>query len=294
MIKLRVPATSANVGPGFDCLGLALPIYNEFEIEEANDTKLLNVEDRFNNEDNLFLQAFRNAGGKNIHATFHCNIPVSRGLGSSAALITAGIASAFLLKQNTISKEDFFQLASKMEGHPDNVAPCIFGGFTASQSDQNTYYMQQLPLDPSFQFTVLIPNVELSTEEARNILPAQYERKVAVSNTANAIHMVQALAHGDLKTFTRSAKDQYHEPYRSTLIPHYQVLKLICESDTEGTLLISGSGSTCLFVSQKQLSNNAKQQINNLPENWQIIETTLANHGIEVWENDAWHPITLS
>lgn len=127
MITIKTPATSANIGPGFDCLGLALQLFNTFEVELSHEDFLENVEDRFNNRENLFLTSWH-AGcqkiGKDdhVHAIFHTEIPVSRGLGSSSSLIVAGVTAASILHDNALSKDEIFQICAQLEGHPDNVA----------------------------------------------------------------------------------------------------------------------------------------------------------------------------
>ncbi len=291
MIKVRVPATSANLGPGFDCLGIAFQIYNTFEVEEAETSVLTNVDPRFNNDDNLFLVAYRRATGKHIHATFHDGIPISRGLGSSAALISAGVAAQMALSDTPISRDEAFQIASDMEGHPDNAAPCIYGGLTASLKTDNGYMYRSFPVSPDLKFTVLIPDYEVSTEEARKILPASYPRSEAAANAAHCVFMLDALESGDLEQLKIAAVDYIHEPYRSKLIPHFNELKDFLRAHEDGVLLISGSGSTCLWISKTSLSHASLDYIHSLPENWDIIETNVAWNGIEKEVDGQWLPI---
>ena len=284
MFTIKTPATSANVGPGFDCLGLALELNNVFHVELSDQDILENVEDRFNNQDNLFLKSYH-AGCKkigvqdHIHAVFQCNIPVSRGLGSSSSLIVGGLIAASVLHDQALSRQDIFQLAAEIEGHPDNVAPCIFGGLTASSISEAGFETVSLPVHIDWKFTVFIPDFEVSTEKARGILPQSYPRSEAAENTAHAIMILKGLADGDDKLLHHGKMDRIHEPYRRTLLPFFDSLQNIFETDTGGILLISGSGSTCIGISKNYLSALAKKQIEQLEHNITIRELPLCAKG---------------
>lgn len=297
MTRFRVPATSANLGPGFDCLGLALSIYDEFEIKPADTLALEGVEPRFRSPDNLLVRAYaegmRAIGLEgSLHASFDCAIPVSRGLGSSAALITAGIAAAGFLHGSALHREQIFALASKMEGHPDNAAPCVYGGLTAClKHSDGTYRMEQLPFSSAIHLTVLIPSVEVSTEAARKILPDSYPRAVAAGNAAHALLMARALETGNFSLLKDAADDQLHEPYRSQLIPGFGKIREIASADTDGVLVISGSGSTCLLMSSRPLSASAAAGIQEIEGGWRIQEAQAAPLGAAYLEEGVWHPI---
>lgn len=290
MTELRVPATTANLGAGFDCLGMALSLYDTFTIEASNEMIFENVEERFCNDDNLFLKAFRKAGGKNLKVRFDCEIPVSRGLGSSAAMICGGILAAKALHASTLSRMEEFELACEMEGHPDNAAPCMFGGLTAClKKEDGSYLFRKMKTAENLFFTALIPDVEESTEMARSILPKQYSKEDTAACISHGILMTEALNRGDLELMKEAAKDRIHEPYRSTLIPHYGDVRRICTAEN-GVLLISGSGSTLLCISLEPLSREAESEIRKLPENWKIRKLRPAG-GAEIQENGLWRPI---
>jgi len=287
MITIKAPATSANLGPGFDCLGMSFDIYNTFEVERADSDSLENVEDRFNNADNLFLRAYHYGMQKigmedGIHAVFHCDIPVSRGLGSSAAMITAGLSAASALHDDALSENDIFQCASDLEGHPDNAAPCLFGGLTASMHYKDRYITHQLQLDEDWFYHVFIPDFEVSTEEARAILPASYPRAVAAANGSYLLYMSEALRTGSLTLLQAGARDAIHEPYRRKLIPGFDQLKELCEKECNGAFLISGSGSTCLLISKNPVNAHIKKEISSMPDHhWEIVEVH-PSHGTEI------------
>ncbi len=282
MITIQTPATSANVGPGFDCFGLALNLYNTFEVELSSSNTLENVEERFNNADNLFLKAYQKgcqAIGVNdsIHVIFHTEIPVSRGLGSSSSLIVGGLYAASALHDHALSKEQIFQLASELEGHPDNVAPCIYGGFTASINVKDTFLTQSIPLDPNWKYTIFIPDFEVSTQRARSILPESYPRSIVTKSTSHASLLIEALRNGDLSLLKIVSEDFIHEPYRKQLIHEFDTLKSYVQD--LGAFLISGSGSTCILISQQQLSTEQKNQIQSLNHHWNIKELEIAKEG---------------
>lgn len=280
---VKTPATSANIGVGFDSFGMAFDVYNTFDIQKSDKDILENVEDRFNNENNLFLKAYH-YGCKAIgiedyiHAIFHTDIPVSRGLGSSASLISAGLFSASALHENALSREEIFKLASLLEGHPDNVAPCIFGGMTVSNKLNEEFITKRIDIDSSWNYTLFIPDFEVSTEKARGILPDCYTRSVASSNIANAVYMLKGLEEGSLDLLKYGELDQIHEPYRKKLIPFFDALRNEFERETGGIVVISGSGSTCLGISQKEVSDDFIQKI----EYCDIRKVTLCERGTEV------------
>ena len=257
-MKIKTPATSANVGVGFDSFGMAFSLYNEFDVSLSDKDILENVEDRFNNENNLFLQSYHigcDAIGISdyVHAIFHTNIPVSRGLGSSASLITAGLQAASSLHNNALSQKQIFELASSIEGHPDNVAPCIYGGMTISLKKDNEFITEKITLDKSWKYTIFVPNFEVSTEKARSILPDTYSREVVSKNIAYASYMIRALETGSLDLLQYGECDLIHEPYRKALLPFFDSLKSKYKEETGGILIISGSGSTCLGISKKEV-----------------------------------------
>lgn len=282
MITIQTPATSANVGPGFDCFGLALDLYNTFDVELSSSNTLENVEERFNNEENLFLKAYQKGCQAigihdSIHVIFHTEIPVSRGLGSSSSLIVGGLYAASALHNNALTKEQIFQLASQLEGHPDNVAPCIHGGFTASLSVADTYLTQSIPLDSNWKYTIFIPDFEVSTQRARAILPESYARNIVTKNTSHAALLIEALRNGNLPLLKIVSEDFIHEPYRKQLIHEFDTLKSTVKD--LGAFLISGSGSTCILISKESLTSQQIEKIQSLKHHWQIKELDIAKKG---------------
>ena len=255
MVKIKVPATTANIGPGFDCLGMAFNIYNEYYVEKAKDFFIDSPIKEFASKKNLFNVAFTKTMNilkkkGSFHLKYNCNVPISRGLGSSANIIVAGCKAANMLYgNNSLSDNDIFQIATKIEGHPDNVAPAIFGGLTASTALKNgTYFHNKWKVSNKLHFYVLIPDFKTSTEMARKLLPKNYKKEEAVKNISNAIFTTLALEKGNFELLKSSTKDFIHEPYRKKLIGDYDNIKKTVEK-LNGILLISGSGPTLLVIS---------------------------------------------
>lgn len=277
MIKFKVPATSANVGPGFDCFGLAYLFYNEYKIEKSDHMLIEGCDPAHTTKDNIFNVAF-NATMKKLkkkgsyHVYYKPNIPASRGLGSSASVIVAGCKTANLLYGGIkkLSDDEIFQIASKIEGHPDNVAPAIFGGLTASTKLlDRTFYHKKFKVSKKLHFTVLIPDFKTSTEMARKLLPKNYKKEEAVAMLSHSVLMIEALQSGDFNLLKTVCKDYIHEPYRKKLIKDYNYIKKAVEKNGDAVLLISGSGPTLLVIS-KNKNFGKKLKLKNTKANWVI------------------------
>ncbi len=285
MIKVKVPATSANIGSGFDTLGLALTLYNTFECELSKETKIIGCEEAFNNSNNLFLQSFRAVGKKlgreeGCIVTFKTSIPSTRGLGSSASLLVGGAVCANLLYGNILAMDDLFQIGCEFEGHPDNVAPSLYGGLCASTSGEK-WETSILLKQTSLNFTLLIPDNEVSTHQAREILPSTILLKQAAENVGNVLTLVEGFREGDMHKISLGVRDHLHEPYRKKLIPNYEQCKKIVEAHG-GVMVISGSGSTCMAISnQNNFSRVIEKDILNAFPSIQLIDCKMAEKGVE-------------
>ncbi len=266
-MRVRVPASSGNLGPGFDCLGLAWQLWNEIEfLPRERGLTVSGCEERFRKEDNLAVRAFRHTlracgraeGGLEVRFG-RTEIPVARGLGSSASLIAAGVAAADALGGLGLGPEEKLFLAAELEGHPDNVASALFGGLTASFAEEGRVFSRCLPLSGRLRFVLLIPPFELSTEKARGVLPAAFSRADAVYALSHAALLPRALADGDLALLRYAMRDRLHQPYRFPLIAGADKA-LAAAEDSGAALCISGAGSTLLAVTDREESAAALER----------------------------------
>lgn len=233
-VKVRVPGTTANCGPGFDTVGIACTIYSELELilsEKGNLTIEIDGEGKGcipTDENNIIYQAVRTVLDKvgkpyqGIYLKLYNKIPLARGLGSSAAAIVGGLIAANAATGNTLTKEEIFSIATTIEGHPDNVAPAIFGGITISvmQGDQPAY-LRFLP-EKTLSMVVAIPEFNLSTHRARQVLPDTITMKDAVFNISRVALLIGSLCKGEFHHLQYALEDKVHQPYRQQLIPGMQ------------------------------------------------------------------------
>lgn len=290
MIRIKVPATSANLGVGFDCMGLAVSLYSTIDFEQSSQKLIISgCDEQFQNEQNLIYQAFvrgcqfLNQPIPNVKITIDNHVPVSRGLGSSAVCIVGGLMGANLWFDSPLNKEEILTLATEMEGHPDNVSPAIYGklGVSFIDSDKN---VQTVHFDVSdkLHFVAMIPNYAVSTEQARKILPTEMSYKDAIYQVSHAVALSKALEDGNLSLIKSAIIDRMHEPFRQQLIPDYQKAKNICEN-SHGVMYISGSGSTMMAITDNKAS--AQEIFENIKKdfpNWEVLQLNVDNVGATV------------
>ena len=262
-VKVRVPGTTANCGPGFDAVGIACTIYNELELILSEQGSLvIEIEGEGQgiipaDENNIVCQVIKTilekvgATYQGIHIKMVNQIPLSRGLGSSAAAIVAGLFAANIATGNTLSKDDILDMATVIEGHPDNVAPAIFGGITTSiiQGDQ-ARYLRFVPPE-KLSMVVAIPNFNLSTHAARNVLPQTIPFQDAVFNISRTALVIGALCQGEFHHLRYALEDKIHQPYRKHLIPGMQqVFDAALKNGALGAA-ISGAGPCLIAFAQE-------------------------------------------
>lgn len=288
MLRIKVPATSANLGPGFDTFGLALNLFNIFYVEKAEEVLLENVEEEFRNENNTFVVAYiktlASCGKKaGIHVKFDTKIPISRGLGSSSSLVVAGVLAANSLHHLQLSVQEMLKICVEIEGHPDNVVPCLLGGFVTSLLDKNSIYTQKIDVHPKFHFSVFIPDFEVKTSEARRVLPEKISLQDSVFTLSRAVFLCFALQRGEEENLHVFFQDKIHEPHRKKLIPDYEDLQKEVMRKGALAFMISGSGSTCLAVS---LEENFSKNLNlsGMKAKWRAMDCRLHSEGAEVIE----------
>lgn len=257
-MKIRVPASSANLGPGFDCFGIAWQLHNELEFELCGQgLSITGCDGRYADENNWAYVAYKAVlercgippGGLHIHFG-ECRIPIGRGLGSSSALLVAGVMAANELHGLGLSREELLDVATVLEGHPDNVAPAIYGGLSASAMVAGKPVTVHYPLSDKLRFTALIPPFELSTYDARRVLPQYIPREDAIFNISRGALLLNALGSGDAELLHSAMDDRIHQPYRIPLIAGYDIARGLAYKCGAAATCISGAGSTLLCVSE--------------------------------------------
>lgn len=252
-ITLRVPATTANLGPGFDSFGCALTLYNVYTFERRESgLEITGCPAEFCNRENLSVRAYdrvtRALGlpEDGLALRVRAEIPVCRGLGSSSAMLAAGALAANALHGSPLSRTELLTLCTELEGHPDNLAPTIFGGLTASMMDGKTPVTARFSLSERLHFVALVPDFPLSTRLARSVLPKTVPFADAVFNVSHAALLLRALETADAPLLRLALDDRLHQPYRRMLIPGCDAVQELAARF--GAFCISGAGPTCLCI----------------------------------------------
>ena len=294
-VTVRVPATTANIGPGFDIFGMALPFYNEITVEETvipHSGVEFNVLDEdgeenlyvFNEgEENIVLKAIKvlyNFIGQepdSLKITIKTGIPIARGLGSSASVIVGGLIAANELLGNPSDIDALLAIATEVEGHPDNIVPAFMGGFTiSSQEDDGQIIYRKLNWNPDWKLTICIPDFELQTEISRSVLPKETSYKDAIFNAKRCAFFIQAVYTMDDKLMKLALQDRLHQQYRQKFIPGIEEIskKLKNEEDVLGCVL-SGAGPSILIISKQNAVEKIKETVNEVWNNLNIISDIL-------------------
>lgn len=250
-VRVKVPASTANLGPGFDALGMALSLYAWIEMKASDETRIRLFGDQLSGvpdgKANLIYQVaqrlFDEAGVRvpELEIGMYSDIPLTRGLGSSASAIVGALVAANGVIGEPLSRDDLFQLATRMENHPDNAGASLFGGIVSAVWDGRQ--ATGIKLDPPERLTLLVavPEFHLSTEKARHLLPESVSRKDAVFNVGHASLLTAALATGRLELIGEAMQDRLHQPYRKALVPGMD--KILREARDHGALGVALSGA---------------------------------------------------
>ena len=286
-MKIIVPATSANIGPGFDSVGVAVSKYLIIEVLGKSDQWIIehDLGRRIpSNERNLLIKVARRIAPaiRPHHLKMTTDIPLARGLGSSSSVIVAGIELANQLVNLQLSNTEKLNLATKIEGHPDNVTPAIYGNLTIS-SYVNGEVSTVVTKFPEVSLIAYIPNYELRTKDSRGVLPKElsYQEAVAASSIANVA--IAALMKGDMVVAGQAIEsDRFHEHFRQGLIKEFPKIKMMAKENGAYATYLSGAGPTVMILVPKERSNTLKEKIEEQQFKGQVFELQVDCKGVRV------------
>ncbi len=291
MIKIQIPATSANLGAGFDALGLAVSYYNYINMEESDGVEISSLDSTpvptdesnliFSTAKTLFEICGRDFHGLKIEQTN--NIPMTRGLGSSSACIIGGLFGANTLMGNPLSFDDLVNLSAQIEGHPDNTAPALLGGIVTAVFDGKIVHWVKQEVHTKLKFVAIIPDFEMKTEKARQCLPSEVSHKDAVYNLSRAALFSASLLTGKYENLRTACHDKLHQPYRLELIPHSRDVFDAAYSLGAYAVYLSGAGPTLMAIVDESNEFFAGKMRFDLDlmglNNWQVKELSIDNIG---------------
>lgn len=292
-VSVKVPATSANLGPGFDCLGIALPIYNTVTIDETVlpgtgvEINILSQDENFDDliidhiptdENSIVYKAVEllyNSIGQTpseLKINIQTQIPVTRGLGSSAAVIVGALIAANHLLGEPADESAILSIATEIEGHPDNVTPAVVGGLVlSSMEDDGSILYRKINWPEDWAITVCIPDVELATEISRSVLPENVPMQDAVFNTKRMGMLIQAIHAQDEELMKAALTDKLHQPYRAKLVPWMdEINQSIKHDDDIFGCVLSGAGSTVLVISKQNATDRVRNKISEVMTNLNV------------------------
>ena len=289
-VTVRVPATTANLGPGFDAFGCALNLYTDVTFEETEyGLEITGCDEEFAGPDNMAYTAYcavlaslsEEVRGVKIH--IESQIPICRGLGSSAALLVAGAIGANVLRGSKLSTQGLLNITNAMEGHPDNLAPAFYGGLTASMVDNGLPVTVNFPLHPDWEFLALVPDFTLSTPKARAVLPKEVSRADAIYNIAHGAMVLKALELGDEKLLRNAMQDRLHQPYRKSMIVDYEKIEALVRT-MGAAFCLSGAGPTLLCITRdKTLQGRLETKLASITStNWEVLKLHVEFEGAKV------------
>jgi homoserine kinase len=272
MFQVKVPATSANLGPGFDCMGLALRLYNYIQAEESEKLEIILKGTYTSNipadETNLLWKTvcklWQEIGfqPRPLKITLESHVPPARGLGSSSTAVVGGLIIANAVAGTPLNRLQLLEIASEIEGHPDNVSPALCGGITLTVMDENKLIPRTLAKSPKFKAVVVIPDILVETEKARGILPASVSRTDVIFNASRVGLLVDAFIHEEYDLLAIATQDRIHQNQRASLIPGMpEALESAVRAGAYGAAL-SGSGPTliafCPYGKEDQIAMTMK------------------------------------
>lgn len=296
MIKIKIPATSANMGAGFDSLGTALTLYNYVWAEEIDEGLKIEIKDKTaeflaTDEKNLVYRSmktlFDRVGyeSKGIHLVLENNIMITRGLGSSSAGIVGGLIAANEISGAKLSSDELLDVAAEIEGHPDNVAPAILGGMTVNVSDRGKIKYVKTEVPQELSFAAFVPEFYLATKKSRSILPKSVSMRDAVYNTGRSTLLMASIMTGKYENIRTAVGDKLHQRYRKRLIPNID--DLFREAYGMGALgvYLSGAGPTVIAIMQgdtRKFETKLNDFLAKKMDNWHLHMLKADNEGAVV------------
>lgn len=285
MIHIQIPATSANMGPGFDSIGVAVQLYNHIWVEEQTDGLTIEVRRKQElevptDETNLIYQTMKFFYEKKglpmpgIHLIQEDYIPMVRGLGSSAACIVGGLLAANELAGRPCTRDELAQMAAMLEGHPDNSNPALFGGMVVGAQNEKEMKYVRLELPKDLVFAIMVPDFPVSTAASRGVLPDSYTRKDVVFNASRAALLVVSVMTGNYENFDMAMQDKVHQPYRAQLIDGMEEIFRHAKDFGAVASYLSGAGSTLMAMVTKEKAERFEREMSaylgTLPHNWKL------------------------
>ena len=303
-VSVKVPATTANLGPGFDSFGLALPIYNTITVEETimpgtgieiniidetNEQDIISIPTDENNIVYKAIELLYNSIGQTpseLKITIKTQIPIARGLGSSASIIIGGLIAANELLGKPADEAALLSIATEIENHPDNITPALVGGFVvASLEEDGSVVYSKMNWPKDWNITVCIPDYELSTSIARSVLPSEVPMKDAIFNLKHAAMLIQAVNIHDEKLMKIALDDRLHQQYREKLIPGLKEIKeALKHEDNVMGVVISGAGPAILVISHGNNLDKLRETVSNV---WLDMNVKSKILTLQVEENGA-------
>jgi len=283
MVRVTVPATSANMGSGYDSIGIALELYNIIDMELCEGVEISDANGQSipTDETNLIYQCAKRVFDlchkplPGLRIVEDCAIPQTRGLGSSSACTVAGILGANALLGEPLARQETIDLAASIEGHPDNSTPAILGGFCVALLEQGHVWNVRVPMHGGIDFVVFIPDFQLSTEKARAALPKTIAHRDAVFNLARAALLAGSLTTGKLENLDVATGDCLHQPYRYPLVPDGE--NIIRDAKELGALgaFISGAGPSIIalvYKGDRDYLSRAQAMCQEKYQRWQVVQ----------------------
>jgi homoserine kinase len=277
-VTVRAPASTSNLGPGFDCLGVALSLYNQVTVKSGT----AGGGNRMVRDAARKFFAVANCKPFDFSCDILGNVPIARGLGSSVTVRLGVLHALNEIARTNLSRDELFKLCAELEGHPDNAAPASFGGFTIARGTDVRYFN----VSPRLRFILLIPSFEISTIEARRLLPADILRTNAARNTANVAAIAAAFATRDYKRLRGCFVDYLHQPFRKKLVPFLD--RVITAAERAGALgaFLSGSGSAiCALALDDSKKIAAAMQRASRLFHTQTVITRADNRGVRIFKS---------